>query len=96
MKTTLDYISKVKNDAMYKDCELFYDVLVLKKSNHIEETLDLLNKTDKNEGLLQYLAGLQYHYLKDKVNSRKYFEMALVTLKNTPYEAAIHQLLKEK
>lgn len=96
MKTTLEYISKVKNEAMYKDCELFYDVLVLKKANHLEETLELLAKTDKNEGVLQYLAGLQYHYLKDRENSHKYLELALVTLKNTPYEAAIRHLLKEK
>lgn len=95
MKVTLDYIRKVKNEAMYKDCELFYDVLVLKQSNHLDATLDLLAKTDKNEGVLQYLAGLQYMYLNDKENSKKYFEKALVTLKNTPYEPMISELLKK-
>lgn len=94
-ETTLSYIAKVKNEAMYQDCQLFYDVLMMKKDNHLEETLELIGKTTNNQGVLQYLAGLQYYYRKDTVNSRKYLEAALTGLKGTPYEDTICLLLKE-
>lgn len=92
---TLSYIAKVKNEAMYQDCLLFYDVLMMKKDDHLEETLELIEKTTNNRGVLQYLAGVQYYYRKDSANSRSYLEEALTELKGTPYEENIRLLLKE-
>lgn len=94
-KTTLSYIGKVKNEAMYQDCKLFYDVLMQKEDSHLEETLQLLETNTNNRGVLEYLAGLQYSYRKDRENAGKHLENAAAELRGTPYEAAIRQLLKE-
>lgn len=93
-KKTLEYIRKVKNEAMLKDCELFYDVLILKQSNHKEETLELLEKADAHSRpTLQYLAGMQYCYDKEYEKGNQYLEEALKSLKGTPYEEQIKTIM---
>lgn len=92
-RKTLEYTAKVKNDAMYQDFKLLYDVLILKQDNHLEECIDLL-KSSNNE-MLNFLIGLQYYYRKDKQNAKNYFEKAKEDLKQTNYIEVINKLLGE-
>ena len=49
------------------------------------------NSDDQQQGILQYLLGLQYQYLSDVKQANYYFNKAKKNLKGTPY----HKKVKE-
>lgn len=85
--------------------ELMFNILGEKKSEHIKEIksqLEILknvpNATTNNAnivriGIYEYLLGLQYMYIDNKKESKKYLNSALQHCKGTPYEKEILALL---
>ena len=65
---------------------MLYRILIEKKSEDIPLVNELLSKhpDDQQQGILQYLLGLQYQYLSDTKQAKK-------NLKGTPY----HKKVKE-
>lgn len=93
------------SEIQAKNLQIQYSILLKKESKYIKELQErhARLKDDKGSipanvsnqaGTFEYLIGLQYSYLKDKENTRKWLEPALEHLKNTPYEGEIVELLK--
>ena len=83
---------KIYNDILYR-------VFIEKKADDIETCKELLAQSpnhSKEQGLLEYLLGLQYQYNKDKKNSLLYFEKAKNDLKGTPYHNKIKKQLASR
>lgn len=85
--------------------EIMYSIIGEKKSEHIKNIQTRLTALQKEAdaytnhakvvkiGVFEYMIGLQYSYLHNKKESKKYLESALKHCKNTPYEAQIQALL---
>ncbi len=93
---------KSTNTSEVKTMELMYSVLADKKSEHIPDLKKQLEGLKKNPssqantvrmGIYEYLIGLQYTYLNNKKESKKYLEAALEHCKGTPYQRQIEDVL---
>lgn len=85
--------------------EIMYSIIGEKKSEHIKDIQARLAALQKESdaytnhaktvkiGVFEYMIGLQYSYLHNKKESKKYLESALKHCKNTPYESQIRALL---
>lgn len=94
-----------KKDELEYD-QMLYRIIIEKKSEDIQNIENMLRdkevekvkKYQKEDqqvqiGLLQYLLGLQYSYLKNKDKMEQYLKKAKVNLKGTPYHKKIKKLL---
>lgn len=92
----LDRIAKMNNPALLKESNQAYDVLIKKQTTYIEEMDKQIEKARGfSLGLIVYLMGMQYLYLDDKKNAQMYFFNALMSLKNTIYEAKAKKYVDE-
>ena len=85
--------------------DLMFSILGEKKSDHIKDIKDQLENLKKapdansNQasivriGVYEYLLGLQYTYLNNTKEAKKYLNSALQHCKGTPYEKEIVALL---
>lgn len=97
---------KNENDVYVMD--MLYTILVLQKSDHIQEIKERLDTLKKQPnalnnqmqrvriGIFEYLLGLQYSYQNNEKTSKSYLESALNNCKHTPYEREIQMLLNHK
>ena len=92
-KKLLDIIEQKGNEDEVAYDRMLYRILIEKKSEDISFVNDLLSKNsdDQQQGILQYLLGLQYQYLSDVKQANYYFNKAKKNLKGTPY----HKKVKE-
>ncbi len=93
------------DERSYQNMEIQDSILLKKEFKYIEECQKMLdsmldgNESIKEEdkypiGTMQYMIGLQYSYMKDAENAKKYLNKALHNLQNTSYEMEIQELLK--
>ena len=92
-KKLLDIIERKGNEDEVAYDRMLYRILIEKKSEDISFVNELLSKNsdDQQQGILQYLLGLQYQYLSDVKQAHYYFNKAKKNLKGTPY----HKKVKE-
>lgn len=92
-KKLLDIIERKGNEDEVAYDRMLYRILIEKKSEDISFVNELLSKNsdDQQQGILQYLLGLQYQYLSDVKQANYYFNKAKKNLKGTPY----HKKVKE-
>ena len=79
--------------------EILYCTLIEKKSEDINTIQSLLEKSVKNskeEGLLEYLLGLQYLYKNDTKEAMIHLNRAKNNLKGTPYHNKIKKIISRK
>ena len=93
-------LEELKFDKLALQCNIQYSVLLKKESKYINEVKSQIHamkesgNTDPYQmGSLEYLVGIQYYYANKKDNARKYLEVALKNLKDTPYEQEIKDIL---
>ena len=96
---------KDENHNEVDTMEIMYSIIGEKKSEHIKDIQSRLAILQKESdaytnhtkiikiGVFEYMIGLQYSYLHNKKESKKYLESALNHCKNTPYESQIQALL---
>lgn len=87
---------------------MLYDIMLMKKSDYIEEVKQMLNeiqsdcdyRSDESKqvraGIFEYLLGLQYLYKGDEKNMYFYMDRAKKHCKETAFEEEIDALLKSK
>lgn len=92
-KKLLDIIERKGNEDEIAYDRMLYRILIEKKSEDIPLVNELLSKhpDDQQQGILQYLLGLQYQYLSDTKQANYYLNKAKKNLKGTPY----HKKVKE-
>lgn len=92
-KKLLDIIERKGNEDEIAYDRMLYRILIEKKSEDIPLVNELLSKHPDNQqqGILQYLLGLQYQYLSDTKQANYYLNKAKKNLKGTPY----HKKVKE-
>lgn len=85
--------------------QIMYSILGKKESIYIKDIKNRLERLKKEKdaysnqskrvkiGVFEYMIGLQYTYLHNKKESKKYLESALKNCKGTPYENQINTLL---
>ena len=93
------------NQVEVETMQLMYSILGERKSEHIRDIKARLEPLKKETdaytnpakrvriGVFEYLIGLQYSYLHNKKESKKYLENALQHCKGTTYEVQIQALL---
>lgn len=97
----------VVDEATYQNMQMQFSILVKEEAKYIKECQKMLDSiwdgksalSEKDKvpvGIIQYMIGLQYSYLKDKENQEKYFSQALEKLKSTDYEQEINKILKKE
>lgn len=86
--------------------ELMYNIMVLHKSDNLQEIKERLEPLKKEHdaytnqakrvriGIFEYLLGLQYAYQNNKKSAQRYLTSALENCKNTPYEQEIRTMLE--
>lgn len=105
-KQLLDHMQRSAKKEEFEYDQMLYRIIIEKKSEDIEKIENMLNDKEKENvkkyqkedqlvqiGLLQYLLGLQYSYLKNKEKMEMYLKKAKVNLKGTPYYKKIKRLL---
>lgn len=92
-KKLLDIIERKGNEDEIAYDRMLYRILIEKKSEDIPLVNELLSKhpDDQQQGILQYLLGLQYQYLSDTKQANYYLNKAKKNLTGTPY----HKKVKE-
>lgn len=92
-KKLLEIIERKGNEDEITYDRMLYRILIEKKSEDISFVNELLSKHPDNQqqGILQYLLGLQYQYLSDVKQANYYLNKAKKNLKGTPY----HKKVKE-
>lgn len=92
-KKLLEIIERKGNEDEISYDRMLYRILIEKKSEDITLVNELLSKhpDDQQQGILQYLLGLQYQYLSDVKQANYYLNKAKKNLKGTPY----HKKVKE-
>lgn len=104
-RAMLEMVKEFGTEPQAMNLEIQYSVLLKKESKYIDELKrrhDALKGSAAeipasllgHAGTYEYLIGLQYSYLKDAKNTRKWMEMALKNLKGTPYEEDILKILE--
>lgn len=98
--------SKIEKGTLENN-QMIYEIVIQKKYNHIDKISKMIkelsnamkNSLDKTTqfriGVFQYLIGLQYSYLRDTENINKYFDQALINLKNTEFAKDIQKIQSE-
>lgn len=73
-KKLLDIIERKGNEDEIAYDRMLYRILIEKKSEDIPLVNELLSKhpDDQQQGILQYLLGLQYQYLSDTKQANYY------------------------
>ena len=99
----LERLEPVLEDDSREQYQMLYRVMIEKKSEDIERVQQLLEEKEKEkesyskasqEGMLQYLLGVQYANIGDKKESEKWLKKAKNNVKGTPLEKEIKKLLK--
>lgn len=93
------------NTSEVDTMNIMYSIIAQKKSEHIRDIKSRLAMLIKEKdaysdtakkvriGVFEYLIGLQYYYLHNKKECKKYLSAALEHCKGTPYESQIQALL---
>lgn len=92
----LDRMGKIGDDAIAKECQIIYDIFILKEVKYIDTMLEQLANpevTGVNRGMFHYMLAVQYANNKNAKEEMLHLEKALVDLKGTPYEIRINYLL---
>ncbi len=101
----MELVEQYGSELQAKNLQIQYSILLKKESKYIPELQERHARLKNDQGQIpanlnnqagtfEYLIGLQYSYLKDKENMRKWLSAAQEHLKNTPYEDEIEVLLK--
>ena len=99
----LERLEPVLEEDSRDQYQMLYRVMIEKKSEDIDRVLQLLEEKEKEaqsyskasqEGMLQYLLGVQYANIGDKKESEKWLKKAKNNVKGTPLEKEIKKLLK--
>ncbi|MBO4219088.1 MAG: hypothetical protein IKX74_05280 [Erysipelotrichaceae bacterium] len=99
----LERLEPVLEEDSREQYQMLYRVMIEKKSEDIDRVLQLLEEKEKEaqsyskasqEGMLQYLLGVQYANIGDKKESEKWLKKAKNNVKGTPLEKEIKKLLK--
>lgn len=85
---------KGNNDEIEYD-QMLYRILIEKKSEDISFITELLShhSDTQQQGILQYLLGLQYQYNADIKQANYYLNKAKKNLKGTPYHKKVKESL---
>ena len=81
-KKLLNEIKQTKDEKLISHCQMMYDILIEKKTKYIDQLEKQLHQGSiAEQGMAAYLISLQYGYLNDKVNEKKYGDLAASLLK---------------
>lgn len=107
-KQLLTHIEKSAGEEELAYDQMLYRIMIEKKSEDIAEVEALLEKKETEKikkdqkqdqqvqiGILQYLLGLQYSYMKNRRQMELYLNKARGNLKGTPYHKKVKQLLNK-
>lgn len=97
-KRILDILQINAKPGEYAYDAMLYRVLLEKKHEDIELAKKWLAHNTENQlqaGILQYVLGLQYGYINDARNQKKYLTRAKKCLSKTPYHKKIKRLLSQ-
>lgn len=76
-KEMLDIINTFDNEEMKTEANTIYDIFVLKRSNHLEEMLQLIEEQDESvKGITEYLISVQYENEGNKKLADKYQKLS--------------------
>ena len=79
-KMSLKFLTDIKNmkdKSLIEHSQMMYDILLLKKTNYIEELIDKIKNENKMvKGLYALLISKQYGYLEDYENEKKYLDIS--------------------
>ncbi len=79
-RAMLDEILSWENDsykALKQDCLRAYDIVILKKSNHIDELINVLDKTSgATRGRIEYFIALQFENAGNMEKRNEYLQLA--------------------
>lgn len=95
----LDQLSLCCDSDQQKYNQYLYDVLIDKNSKDLKEMLEILDKKSDQKaenGILQYLVGLQYYYQNNRKQAHVYLNRAKENLKGTPYHNKIKKLMSQE
>lgn len=71
--TLIETINTFTNERMVQEANIMYDVFILKKANHIDEILEMMEgMPDAQRGVNEYLLSVQYANINDQENAKKY------------------------
>ncbi|MCR5067089.1 MAG: hypothetical protein K6A14_03380 [Erysipelotrichaceae bacterium] len=99
----LERLEPVLEEDSREQYQMLYRVMIEKKSEDIERVKELLEEKEKEkqsyskasqEGMLQYLLGVQYANIGDKKEAEKWLKKAKNNVKGTPLEKEIKKILK--
>ena len=99
----LERLEPVLEPGSKEQYQMLYRVMIEKKSDDIERVKELLAEKEKEkesyskasqEGMLQYLLGVQYGHIGDKKEAEKWLKRAKSNVKGTPLEKEIKKILK--
>lgn len=94
----LNKIKALNDEALTSECELLYDIMLLKKTDYVDMMEDYVKtaKAGFDRGMFHYLLAVQYGYLDNKKKQVEHLRVAKKDMKDTPYEIKIKQMLNEK
>lgn len=93
-KELLDRITNIKNETITEECTVIYDIFIEKETSYIDAMIEQIPESEgAPRGLLNYMVGVQYHYLHDRKKRDQYLKASLVDLKGSPYELKVKKLL---
>lgn len=81
-KELLNEIKQTGDEKLISNCQMMYDILIEKKTKYIDQLEKQLHQGSiAEQGMAAYLISLQYGHLNDKVNEKKYGDLAASLLK---------------
>lgn len=81
-KELLNEIKQLGDEKLISNCQMMYDILIEKKTKYIDQLKQQVHQGSiAEQGMAAYLISLQYGYLNDKANEKKYGELAASMLK---------------
>lgn len=73
----IEEIKTFTNERMVQEATIMYDVFVLKKANHIDEIMEMMEGMgDAQKGINEYLLSVQYENIGDKEKAKKYEKLS--------------------
>ena len=98
----LQKISEIDSSySSLKIMQMMFGILAKKETKYIDalklsiKNIDNCAQNNKNVGIIEYLIGLQYSYLKDLDNAKTYLNRAKINCIGTEYEKEIECLLEQ-
>lgn len=97
-KEILDKLQGVSDETMYEQCNLIYEILLLKKTDYIDVMEEHVKECEPgfDRGMFHYLLALQYSYLNEHKKEMAHLRVAKTDMKDTPYEGKINKMIKGK